>query len=458
MVGTTKHKQAMEHIVFTRSLVDEIKQFLLDGTVPERLCRSDYYKFKKRYSTNEWKLKDKKLYHQEREVIPVEDVPETLDRLYHDPEYMQTSANRFYSRIAVDFAGISRTRVGEYLSTKRVPQMFKKPPKPEIAAVMTYNKLEQMQIDFIDLKASTHANLGFRYVLTCIDHFSKYAWAFPLKTRDSSLAAEKIRELFEQGHVPHVLHADNEFQNAEFLGVCEKFGVAFIHSYPYHPQSNGAIERWNKTLKQAIRKLQTEYQDLTFIDALQKLVSNYNNCIHSAHGMTPKQVYFGDAQTVAIAREKSLQYRQKKIFRGPTQDTNIEPGQYVRVALRSQAEERKKRTLKKQGDNVQWSKEVYTISKHWKPRRKLQPHWYQVENKSQKFSRADILPVPVKTENEVPERPRFDVAFHGRTPKTIVRRAVRKHPYKVEPTSKVREPSKRERRVNVSIFKDHYIS
>jgi hypothetical protein len=40
----------------------------------------------------------------------------------------------------------------------------------------------------------------------------------PLKTRDSDQAAGKMRELFQQGHVPRVLHADGEFTNIE-LGI-----------------------------------------------------------------------------------------------------------------------------------------------------------------------------------------------------------------------------------------------
>lgn len=86
----------------------------------------------------------------------------------------------------------------------------------------------------------------------------------------------------------------------------------------------------------------------------------------------------------------------------------------------------------------------------------LQPHYYQVEGSSQKYNRANILPVDPKTETEVPDRPVFNPAFHGRTSKTIVRRAVRKHSYKIDTTPKVREPSKREKRPNKDICKDHY--
>jgi transposase InsO family protein len=89
--------------------------------------------------------------------------------------------------------------------------------------------------------------------LNCIDHYSKKAWAFPLKTRDSELAAAKMRQLFEEGHVPSVLHADNEFASSAFVRLCEDYGCKLIRSPPYAPWANGCIERFNRTLKTSIK-------------------------------------------------------------------------------------------------------------------------------------------------------------------------------------------------------------
>ena len=178
--------------------------------------------------------------------------------------------------------------------------------------ILTYNVKQQFQLDFIDLKKSTHANLGNRYVLTVIDHFSKYVFCFPLKTRDSDIAAQKMRELFEQGHVPKVLHCDNEFGNLALAKVCADYDVLVLRGPPFQPRSQGGIERFNRTIKTAIRQVQVFYDDLTFIDALDKMVESYNNTIHSSHKFTPRQVYYGNEETKNQALENATEYRQRR--------------------------------------------------------------------------------------------------------------------------------------------------
>jgi hypothetical protein len=99
-----------------------------------------------------------------------------------------------------------------------------------ITPIQTKSPQEQLNIDYTDLKKSSYANGNFRYLLNCIDHFSKFLWSFPLKSRDSDLAAEKIRGLFQLGHVPKVLHADGEFSNHELMKVCTEYNVVFVKS------------------------------------------------------------------------------------------------------------------------------------------------------------------------------------------------------------------------------------
>lgn len=74
------------------------------------------------------------------------------------------------------------------------------------------------------------------------------------------MAAEKMRDLFEQGNVPSILHTgmhetieistliqlDGEFSNTKLLQICDQYSVKFLRSEPYNPQSNRCIERFNR--------------------------------------------------------------------------------------------------------------------------------------------------------------------------------------------------------------------
>jgi transposase InsO family protein len=438
----------MNRITLNYDVLNQVKEFLKNGEPPKRMPRSSYYKFMTRYNDGTWTLKNDKVYHNGKECVPEEDTTELLERLWNDPFYSHASPRKFHSRIVQEYEGVSVNTIAKFLETKRTAQIFKRPPRTEVTALNTRFPKSQYQIDFIDLKKSQHANLNNRYCLTVICHFSKYAWAFPLKTRDSDIAAGKMKELFQQGHVPRVLHVDGEFANIELGKVCKEFGVKFIKSEPYRPNANGCIERFNRTLKTAIRQLQVEFDDLTFVDALDKILGNYNNTIHTSHKMTPRQVYYGNQEIIDQAYETLTKYRKHRIWRGSTQDTNLEPGTKVRIAIRADPKERKKRTFKKRGYDVQFSNEIYTISKHYVPHTPLGNHYYTVEGRTKKYSRSELEVIPNTTDNSPAERPKFDVEFRGRTPKTRVMRRERTTYRAPEPIPVVRPKSTRVRRFN----------
>jgi transposase InsO family protein len=347
-LNVNKMFKTMNRIVLNYAVLNQVKEFLKNQEPPKEMPRSSYNKFMKRYNDGTWSIKNDKVYHNGKQCVPEEETAELLEKLWNDPFYSQANARRWNSRLAQEYEGLSINTIAKFLETKRTAQIFRRPPKTEVTAINTKRPKSQFQLDFIDLMKSQHANLNNRYCLTIIDHFSKYAWVFPLKTRDSDLASAKVRELYQQGHVPSILHGDGEFANIELGKVCSDFEVQFVKSEPYRPNANGGIERFNRTIKTVIRQLQVEFDDLTYIDVLDKLVSNYNNTVHSAHKMTPRQVYYGSQDVIDKAFETLTKYRQKRIFRGATQNTDIEPVQ--RLELQSvQIQKNGKKELLKSG-------------------------------------------------------------------------------------------------------------
>jgi hypothetical protein len=110
----------MSNIPLTIALVNDIKTFLIDGTVPDHLALSTKYKFKARYSNDDWQLVNDDLKYKGKTVVPTEKVQETLERLYVDPLYTQQSGPRFWNRISTEFANISRSSCTRFLADKRV--------------------------------------------------------------------------------------------------------------------------------------------------------------------------------------------------------------------------------------------------------------------------------------------------------------------------------------------------
>ena len=97
-----------------------------------------------------------------------------------------------------------------------------------------------------------------------------------------------------------------------------------VRGKPLHPQTQGKIERYHRTMKNVV-KLDHYYHPDELTEALNKFVENYNNCrYHEAlNNLTPSDVYFGRADKIleqraiikqqTIAKRRQLYYQEKII-------------------------------------------------------------------------------------------------------------------------------------------------
>ncbi|GBN20567.1 Transposon Ty3-I Gag-Pol polyprotein [Araneus ventricosus] len=107
----------------------------------------------------------------------------------------------------------------------------------------------------IDLIGPLPSSQGYSYCLTAIDRFSRWPEAMPL----TDIRAETVAQALYSGWisrfgVPQRISTDRgaQFTSDVFHSLAKTFGIRLSHTAAYHPQANGAIERWHRTLKAAI--------------------------------------------------------------------------------------------------------------------------------------------------------------------------------------------------------------
>ena len=96
-------------------------------------------------------------------------------------------------------------------------------------------------------------DLDHKYILVGIDLFSKKVYTAPLPNKESSTVRQEIEKiLYSNPKLPNKILTDNGLEFSQLSEFCEKYHIKHAKSPPYHPQTNGAVERANQTLKQRI--------------------------------------------------------------------------------------------------------------------------------------------------------------------------------------------------------------
>lgn len=172
---------------------------------------------------------------------------------------------------------------------------------------------EMWQTDFTYFKI---LGWGWYYLSTVLDDYSRYIVHWELCSsmqvedvkRTINRAMRKARIVSKQK--PKLLSDNGSCYIAAELKTYlkENHTMDQIHGRPFHPQTQGKIERYHRTMKNVV-KLDNYYMPEELKKALEKFVLNYNNHRYheSLNNLTPADVYYGRGELILAEREKIKQ-------------------------------------------------------------------------------------------------------------------------------------------------------
>jgi len=171
------------------------------------------------------------------------------------------------------------------------------------------------QTDFTYLKV---IGWGWFYLSTILDDYSRYIIAWKLCT---SMKAKDVTDTLDLAlqasgcdqakirHKPRLLSDNGSSYVAGDLAVWLKGkGMSHVRGAPYHPQTQGKIERWHQTLKNRIL-LENYFFPDDLEATIEAFVDHYNHQRYheSINNLTPADVYFGRGQAILEQRERIKQ-------------------------------------------------------------------------------------------------------------------------------------------------------
>ena len=106
--------------------------------------------------------------------------------------------------------------------------------------------------DLVEMQKFAKLNKGFRYLLTCIDIFSKYSWVIPLKDKKGINVKNALEKIFKQ-RIPKFLWTDRgkEFYNKQVQDLLNEYNIK-LYSTNNSEIKSSVIERFNRIVHSKI--------------------------------------------------------------------------------------------------------------------------------------------------------------------------------------------------------------
>jgi len=157
---------------------------------------------------------------------------------------------------------------------------------------ITETPFERIGMDVVGpLERSSSGN---RYILVTCDYATRYPEAFPLKSVKARNVANCLLQLFSRVGIPREVLTDcgTNFMSKLLQQVYQLLGIKKIKTTPYHPQTDGLVERYNQTLKNMLRKF-VSHTGGDWDQWLPYLLFAYREVPQSSTGFSPFELLYG---------------------------------------------------------------------------------------------------------------------------------------------------------------------
>ncbi len=167
---------------------------------------------------------------------------------------------------------------------------------------------------------------GSQYILTAIDHGSDLPHATAHSARSYTGALELLRTLVTQYGKPKAILTDNgeEFLAYAFQNYLQRLGIEHLRTLPYHPQTNGRLEKFNDNLTQTLARLVAPDRQDQWDDYLPDALLAAHAHTNTSTGASPAFLVYG--REARLPSEPTFD-----VLRRPPTDDEVATLQHARL-------------------------------------------------------------------------------------------------------------------------------
>ena len=180
-------------------------------------------------------------------------VEEKVIALFKQPDFGLIGLERFRQKLKEKNIIISKEKLKKILDKLGESELFQR-PKISIGSSITETGIRSgYQCDLIDFSLLHRRNKGFKWILTCIDVYSRYAWAIALKKKTGPEVVRGLITILKNG-TPERITTDNgkEFTNTLFQKLLRDNNIRHFLNQPGDHNTMGLIERFNRTVRERL--------------------------------------------------------------------------------------------------------------------------------------------------------------------------------------------------------------
>ena len=269
-----------------------------------------------------------------------------LAQAYYSPQYPGSlgGIKALKQRVKLSPTKIKDWIRGQDAYTLHHPVRYKFPRRKIIVS----GKDALWMTDLIDVQRIKRENDSFKFLLTIIDVFSKFAFVVPIRDKTGDSIIQAFDTVLSQGRKPKKLCSDKgtEFKNQAFQKYLKQKNIEFYTTENEDIKAS-IVERFNRTLKEKMWRYFTKKNSQRYVEVLPLLVRAYNQSYHRSIKRSPASVDHTNQEEVWQAL-----YGQQQTY--PKQPP-LKVGDTVRIS--------KSRRQFKKGYLPSWTEELFTVSR-----------------------------------------------------------------------------------------------